>query len=147
MYSDNDLFTEVRQVIDRALATGLEAPAKWVAQTVLSNHVGIEGEDKDFFVVCANHHVRDTVRAALRRFKPEAGAETDPQLVMPGFDRLQKAYLVERHDEQVVVPIDQLTDAEIDAKAVEYERMAKGCMRHAEELRRYIGSRERAAAE
>ena len=41
----------------------------------------------------------------------------------------------------VLVPTDQLTDTELDAKANEYGRMAEGCRLHALELRRYMMQR------
>ena len=52
-------------------------------------------------------------------------------------ERLQRGYLVDREKESVLVPTDQLTDTELDAKANEYGRMAEGCRLHALELRRY----------
>lgn len=56
---------------------------------------------------------------------------------MPGFERLQTHYLVERDEERVAVRIDHLTDEEIEAKAKEQETMGRACFQHADELRRY----------
>lgn len=145
MYSEKDLFTEVCAVIDRTLAGGTPAVAAWITQQVLLEHPGLEGDDRDFYDCCAKGHVRNEVRRALRRFTPQESADVDPQLVLPGFKRLQKAYLVERQGEHQVVPTESLSDAEIEAKAVEHERMSEGNLLHADELRRYAKTRRGAA--
>jgi hypothetical protein len=84
--------------------------------------------------------VRDTVREVLRRYKaaPEA---PDPQIVLPGFERLQTGYLTERDGDQAIVPLSMMTTVELEAKAAELETMGMGCFQHAREIRRYIAQR------
>jgi hypothetical protein len=65
---------------------------------------------------------------------------------MDGFEHLQKAYPVERGDGREIVPVSQLTDLELEARAAEYDRMAEGCKKHALEIREYINSRVMSAA-
>lgn len=113
---------------------------------VISRHEQVEGEDKDFYLLCAWGHVRVVVRQVLRRYKGEPEVELDQQIVMPGFKRLQRGYLVERGKESMLVPTDQLKNEELDAKAKEYDQMAEGCRLHALELRRYMMQRRSAAA-
>jgi len=134
MFSEKDLFDEVQAIVD---ANQCAIKTDWLANSVMSRHSDISGSDKDFYVLCAWAHVKTAVRAVVRRYRPEATEEPDRQIVLPGFDRLQVKYHVERNDESYLVPIDELTDQEIDAKAAEYERMAEGCRLHAAELRRY----------
>jgi hypothetical protein len=76
------------------------------------------------------------VRQQINKMRPEP-AGNQQQLVMPGFERLQTHYLVERDKERVAVRIDHLTDDEIEAKACEQETMGRACFQHADELRRY----------
>lgn len=45
----------------------------------------------------------------------------------------------------VLVPIEQMTDAELQAKAAELEAMGRGCLRHAAEMLEYLGRRRRTA--
>jgi uncharacterized membrane protein affecting hemolysin expression len=44
---------------------------------------------------------------------------------------------VTREKEQIAVRIDNLTDAELEAKASEYDNMGRSLLQHADELRRY----------
>ncbi len=91
--------------------------------------------------------LRDETRSKLiesglvvRRYKPTAEVP-EPQIILPGFERLQKAYSVERNDEPTIVPTAQLTDSEIRVKAVELRAMAAGCYQHADELERFLSER------
>lgn len=49
-------------------------------------------------------------------------------------------------DEIVLVPIHQLSDSELLGRAAEYDDMAKGCHKHALEIRGYVRAREREVA-
>ncbi len=144
MYSETNLFEEVSSIVTGMIEANGSAQPAWVTQQVLKKHKRISGADKAFYVLCAAEHVRDSVRRVLRKYRPDPESETDPQLVLPGYDRLQRAYLVNRGNEQVVVRIDLLTDEEIDAKIAEYQRMAAGLKKHANELRRYKQKRRAA---
>lgn len=44
-----------------------------------------------------------------------------------------------------LVPIEQMTDAELQAKAAELEAMGRGCLLHAAEMLEYLGHRRRLA--
>lgn len=79
MFSAGDLTQEIKAAIDRGVADNGRASAAWVVQAVLAAHPIIEGPERDFYTLCAAEHVRDEVRAAVRRHKP-AGA-VDPQIM------------------------------------------------------------------
>lgn len=57
------------------------------------------------------------------------------RVTMPGYKHLQMAYQVERNGELVLVPTEQLTEAEARWLAAEERRKAAECERDAEELR------------
>ena len=143
MLSEKELVAEVAELVERGLSEGRTVQAASLVSAVISRHERVEGEDKDFYLLCAWSHVRVVARQALRRYKEPI--EPDRQIVMPGFQRLQRGYFVERGKESMLVPIDQLRNGELDAKANEYDQMAEGCRLHALELRRYIMWRRRAA--
>lgn len=145
-----DLEREVAVTIDAEIENGRTARASWVTHEVVAKHHAAV-EISDFDRICAYGYVRTLVRQSLRRFKTQE--ESDPQSVLPGFERLQKRYLVERPSEndegegaQVVVPLELMTDEEIVAKAQELRGMAEGCQLHAYELLRYLGARTHAAS-
>lgn len=137
----HELYEEVSQEIDAAIQEGKPVNANWLTHFIVQRHSGIKGKDTEWYQLCAYEHVRDTVRQSIGRYRPEV--ETRRDVLLPGFEYLQNAYLVEREKEQVVVPINQLTNKEITSKITEYEKMADGCVKHADELRRYMRERGR----
>lgn len=144
-YSGIDLITEIRKLIDEKLECGETVQAAWIATEVTSRHENIDGEDADFHFFCTGHYVRQQVRRALKHYDCSVDKASDPQLVLPGYECLQRAYAVTREEQQVIVPIDNLSDPEIEAKAAELENMAAGALKHADELRRYVRNRQLAA--
>lgn len=141
-YSGSDLLAEIRRCIDTKIEAGQPVPAGWVATEVAAAHANIIGPDAEFHFYCTRNHVRDQVTKALKHYKCELTKEADPQLVLPGYERLQRAYSILRDGEDVIVPIDALTDEKVELKAAELEAMAAGALKHADELRRYRRKRK-----
>lgn len=144
--TETDLDHEVESFLLGRIEAGETIPADWIATAVIEQHPNIDGEDTEWYRSHVYGAVRNSVRRVLRKFKPTEDEGRDEQMILPGFERLQRAYLVEREAAQRVVPINQLTDEEIAAKVVEYETMAAGCLKHADELRRYLQERSSRAA-
>lgn len=140
-FSEKDLYDEVQAIFDEMVLANKRIQVEWLANAVIARHPDASGADMDFYTLCAWKHLPVAVRAVVRRSKPdeEGRAERDLPLQpsLPGFTRLQTHYHVERDGEIELVPIDELSDADIDLKVQEYERMAEGCRLHAAELRRY----------
>ena len=135
MYSASDLTTEIRQVIDLGLDNDLPQPVHSIVAAVMGRHAF---DDPDGFVtLCVDAHVRREVTKRLRDYKVGTDSSTPRQGRLPGFEHLQLAYPVLRNGEQTVVPLRQMTAAELTLKAAEIEGMAQGCIDHADELRRY----------
>jgi hypothetical protein len=135
---DMDLRTEVRAVIEEVLREGKPAEASWLTHNIVERHRSILGDDTDWYRACAYGHVRALVRLELGRYKASDDTERDEQLVLPGFTYVQRAYLVRRDDEQMLVRIEQCTLDELWAKIADLRAMAAGCIDHARELERYI---------
>lgn len=136
----SELIAEIVEMIEAALLEDRVVKTKALTSALLDKHKRIQGFDVPFYLLCAGEHLRDTVAAALRRYKPHPDAEEpDPQhpLIFPGYTRLQRAYLVERDGASSVVPVGLMTDRELDDKAREYLTIAAGCSEHADEIRRY----------
>lgn len=141
--AETSVYREVREFIAAKIARGEIVSVDWLTHEIVANKRGISGDDVEFYRVCAFTHVRDVVKRCVGKY--DAKPATDVQLVLDGFEHLQVAYTVERRGENVLVPVDQLTDCEIEGRAVEYEKMAKGCLAHAKELRSYGINRRQAA--
>lgn len=147
-YSPKDLREEAQSIIDEVLTKGQIVNPDWIAHAIVAAHPlpdGFEGEDAEFTEICRWQHTRDVVRQTVNRFKEYAKAANDSQLVMPGWEHLQRGYLVTRDKEQQLVPVTALSDHEFESKAQEYEHMGRGCFAHAQEIRRYIRMRKSAA--
>lgn len=135
--TDTDIRNEVEKVID---GHDERMPAMWIVQKVLKLHVKPKGKDADFYLCCAHGHVRAVVRQTLQRMRGEEGEEASEQLIFPGFQRLQRRYIIDQGGELLAVPLEQMTRDEIQQKIGELHRMAHGCLTHARELERYLSN-------
>lgn len=142
--SETSVYREVREYIARKIEDGIVVNVDWLAHEIVANKNRISGEDLEFYTVCAFDKVRDIVKRCVGKY--DAKPTTDAQLVLDGFEHLQVAYTVERSGQVVLVPVNQLTDEEIEHRAAEYEKMAVGCRAHARELREYRRARASRAA-
>lgn len=142
--NESQLFAEVSEIVKSKIEAGQVVVQPWLVQHVIQSHSEIQGGDSDFYLLCAHGYLPHVVKNVLRHWKddPAKQRERDAQMVLDGFERLQRAYLVRRDDDSVLVPINQLTYDEGMAKVREYERMAAGCKLHSEELRRYFAGRQ-----
>lgn len=142
-----NITSEIRKLIADKVSAGEQTRVPWITQEVLDRHADIEGGDTPFYLICARAHIKDIVRACIAKYDTKTPSD-DRQLILAGFEHLQVAYTVERHGETTLVPVDQITDAELLARAAEYDDMARGCRAHAREIRKYVEERgEQIAAE
>lgn len=135
-----DIEAEVNDLIEFSINAGEPIPSKWIMPKILANHPDIAGDDTDFYVICAQHHVQNTVRTCLRAWKTDED-DTPEQMRFEGFECLQKAYLVDRDGEQTIVPLTACSKNELVEKINEYRKMAAGCTKHANELERFVNER------
>lgn len=141
------LLSELTREIDEVLL-GLNSQKKhpdWITQMVMARHPHIAGVDSEFYACTGRAHVRDCVRQRLNRYKLKAEATPDTQIVLDGFERLQRDYLIDEDGTQVAVPVHEMTDAQLEAKATELRAMGAGCYQHADEIERYRSTRRDAA--
>lgn len=137
MRSKTDVMNEIRGIVHERVDAGVTIRVEWLTQEILATKSAIEGDDAEFYIACGVDFIKDAVKRCIGSYEPKATASQDAQIVMEGFDYLQKAYTVERDKETVLVPVDGLTPDEIEARALELEAMARGCIAHAKELRNY----------
>jgi hypothetical protein len=130
---------EIHKLIDLKIDAGNVVQVHLIAQEVLANHDAIQGDDADWYRVCTFKEVCRIAKSAIGKFK--ADDTTEQQLLFPGFKNLCRAYPIDRGGEQVLVPVEQCTDGELNARADELEKMAKGCRDHAREIREFIIAR------
>ena len=143
MRSTADVTREIRDFVQSRIDAGVIVRVEWLTTEILAAKSNIEGDDAEFYEACAVHFIKDRVKRVIGDYEPQA-RQTPEQLTLDGFQHMQKAYTVERRGETVLVPVDQLSFDEIEARACEYEAMAEGCVAHAQELRVYNRSRQAA---
>lgn len=134
-----ELISEVQTIVDDALNAHRRIEPSWLIHEVIQSHEDIEGEDVPFYRLCAVEHVRDTVRTVLRRYHPdhEEEVDADSQVILPGFERLQRAYFCDTPGGSMLVRLEDMTLEEIDQKIEKYAALELGMRKHREELIRY----------
>lgn len=130
---------EVRKFVSDRVNSGAIVRVEWLTAEIIAAKSGIDGEDCDFYLVCAHKHIAELVKDCIGKYKPSP--RTDAQIVLSGFEHLQVAYPVERQGERLLVPVHLLGDDELEARALEYIEMSRGCLAHAREIREFISRR------
>ena len=147
MFTRSDLTTEISCVILDLDERSQKKHPDWITETIMQMHQPPGGNDAEFYSFNTRANVREAVAAQLRRAKLKADIASDSQLVLEGFERLQKEYLIDEDGAQVSVPVEKMSDAQLMEKWHELRAMGDGCYLHANEILRYIDIRngERAA--
>jgi hypothetical protein len=163
-YSPSDLNAEVREIVAARAAKGWLTSRGWLVTSILVAHP-LHGDKEpkkktperkaaDEFNSCmrslAVSAAVDTALAQMKHQEEGRGdpAGSDPSLDLPrlpGFTHLRRVYPVRRGGVIYLVPIEQLTDAEITEKCRLYRKAADAYIDHAAELQRYGESRRAAA--
>ena len=146
MSSQPNIDHEANVAVRAALENGGVARPTWIVHAIVNTHQSIDGADTDWYRVCAYGQVRAAVRKVLQRYKLVPDDPVDSNLVLPGFERVQRAYLVSRDGEQVAVDTRQMTHGEVSSKIDELRKMSVGCALHADELERFENDRQRLAS-
>ena len=133
------LKTQINARINNLIESGEPLRAQWIAHEVCEEHTeGLaENDHADFWRHGGYKACREEVRRCIGKRVGDKPKARDNQLKLPGFDHLQEYYLVERGGDEIGVPVDGMTDDEIDAKAHLYRQMGMGCFAHANELDRF----------
>lgn len=113
--------------------------ASWIAHAICNSHAeGLaENDEALFWRHCGYAEVRDEVRRCINRRAGDREDGEAGQGFLPGFRHLQSHYIVSRDGEDVGVPVYDLSDEEIEAKAAKYRGMGAACYAHADELDRF----------
>jgi hypothetical protein len=152
-FSPSDLYSEVRQIIADRSVDGTIINRGWLVAAILKKHPikrPSEKQPDDFSICCRQLAVSAAVDKALARLKHEDEGGADPDTIefdlprKPGFRHLRQIYPLRRDGQIFLVPIDQMTDEEMNAKAATYDKASESYAEHAEELRRYRRTRRAA---
>lgn len=142
MTNTDSLYREVSEFISKRIADGQSVVVRWAVQEIIDKKSAIEGADKPFYQVCAHKHIEGLVKRVVKKYAPSE-EPSDKEITLFGFEHLQVAYPVHRDGENLIIPVHQLSDEELLARAEQYDEMAKGCRAHARELRSYLSERRK----
>lgn len=137
--SFKEIRNEIATFIARKVDSNETVELDIVVRDVIVGKPSIDGDDAEFYRVCTYQKVAEIAKQCIGKYN--ARDQPSRQLALPGFEHLQVAYTVERNGAVTVVPINLMTDEELNARAAEYDAMAKGCRDHAREIRGYITKR------
>lgn len=138
-----EIKAEIRKVVTDTVEAGAIGHVQFFTAQIMSSHDRIEGDDADFYLICAREVVKSEVKRAIGRYETP---ETDAPL-MEGFEHLRTAYPVHRDGDHLLVPVHLCTDDELEARALEFLTAAKGYQKHAKEIRAYILARHEKKSE
>ena len=143
--NEESLQNEVRRLIEEKIDAGQVVRVNWIAAEVMQNHPDIDGADAAFYRTCTRLHLPNVIKKATKRYEDREDRAPDHQMVLPGFERMQKAYLVHRDGQPLLVPIDMMADEELAQRADLYVAFSRGNLAHAKELREYLRRRQAVA--
>ncbi|MHB9879084.1 hypothetical protein ACSMXM_05420 [Pacificimonas sp. ICDLI1SI03] len=132
-----NLNTEIRRFIAEKIKAGATVHPQFLTTEILNQRQN----DMEWLRACARSKVQETMKRCIGKYAASEGWN-DRQFTMEGFEHLQIAYSVPRGRENVLVPVDQLSDEELLTRAHEYRDMATGCVDHAKEIEGYVKRRK-----
>lgn len=132
------LTNEIKEVLNRLAENRQEWRANIITTEIVSNHEDELVGDAYFSRHNNWENTRREVNVVMKQMadiKPDADAN---QLVLDGFEKLQKYYMVTRDDERVGVHIYDMSKEELLQKKQELRAMRKGLEIHEDEIDRFI---------
>lgn len=133
------LKSEIKTLVQDRIGAGVIIRPDWITTEVMGGRTNFHGEDAAIYVILAYKALGEIVKECIGKYEPKV--QTEGQLLLPGFDYVQRAYPVIRGGERVLVPTDLLTDEEIEERCEDLRAMARGCIDHVKELQSYLALR------
>ena len=141
----NNLIVEIHAELDRRAEQEQPWVAEWITEAICKDHkdglIQDDTEDRRFWNYNARAYVRKQVTMVINKRAGDSADRSKPrQISLPGFDRehLQDYYTIIRDGREEGVAVTQLTDDELKAKAAFLCSMGENCIKHAEEIGRYL---------
>ena len=134
----SEITKEIEQVIEELDAENVRA---LYPDVITEKVIARWDEDAgDHYLCCTNAFVRDQVRQRMNRYKVKSDPNPDKQLVLEGWERLQKRYFLREDNRDCAIRVQEMTFDQLMAKAREHRAMGDGHYQHASELERYARS-------
>jgi hypothetical protein len=147
-FSKEDLRQKINRRIDVEIAAGHTVVTAWLVKAMLDG-IAVPSpmrwkhdDDRKEALLVLHEGYRQIVGAVVRTRKDEEEAEESTVPVLPGFERLQTVYSIDRETrdgetEQRLVPIGQIEKEEFRRKIEQLRAMRGGLDRHIQEMELY----------
>jgi hypothetical protein len=141
MGDDNKFELEIAEHVATWDRDGKELVPAFITHEIITKHepgLARTNEHTEFFKHYAYKGHRKDVGAYIAKVYGDTEDERRQlELVLPGFEHIQRRYVVRRNGEDVAVHPKDLSDPEIDARVRLLKRRGKACLAHANELARF----------
>jgi len=120
---------------------GKELVPAFITHEIITRHepgLARQNEHTDFFKHYAyKGHRKDVGSYIAKAFGDDDEKQKTLDSFLPGFEHVQRRYVIKRGAEDVAVLVEAMTDAEIDARVQLLKRRGRACLAHADELARF----------
>lgn len=127
----------VRKIVNDTAESGAIGHVQFFTAMAMAELGEIEGDGADIYTICAQETVSKIVKKVVGKYdKPDS--ETP---LFEGFTHLRIAYPVHRGGEHLLVPVQMMTDEEIDNRCAQFQSAADGYIKHIEEFQTFKRNR------
>jgi len=135
--------TEIESVVQEVATSNVRPLSKsMITEEIMSRWSdGVSGEYADIALVGLHDTVWNELGKRMNKDKKNEKYDPDPQIVMEGFERLQKMYVCDVDGDQTYVLTEEMSDEQLKDKAEEHRRFGRGNFQHADEIERYMEQR------
>lgn len=134
----NILIEEILSVVDGMMEKKKVIDPNKVTDLICTSHRDELLDDADFSVHNIYANVRREVRNVIsKKLGTDDEQAISGQLTIEGFKHVQQYYSITRDDVPLVVPVEQMTDEEVQEKAEWHRKCGRAHFEHADELVEY----------
>lgn len=150
MSGQNPFDLEIAATVAEWDKAGKELVPAFITHEIITKHepgLARTNEHTEFFKYYAYKGHRKDVGAYIAKVFGDTDDDEQKklELVLPGFEHIQRRYVVKRNGEDVAVHPNDLSDPEIDAREQLLRRRGRTCFAHADELKRFKALRRATA--
>ncbi len=114
-----------------------------ITAKICADHKDELTDNADFSTYNIHANVRNVVGKMIsQKFNDKKNNIDENQLVMEGFEQLQKYYIVNRGKIDLAIPIDEMTTSEVNERAEKLRKIGASYYKHADELELYFKTKK-----
>jgi hypothetical protein len=152
MSAESNFEAEIAATVTAWDRAGKELVPAFITHEIVTKHeagLARTNEHTEFFKHYAYKGHRKDVGAYIAKVFGDTDDDEQKklELLLPGFEHIQRRYIIKRSGEDVAVHPNDMSDEEISAREQLLRRRGKRCIAHADELRRFKAIRKAARAE